>query len=68
MLDLVGRLAWRLFLIDTRGERMFMVADAQNAARDAWRASLLRSNDLPEALGKALNTSVKSDEMETVGS
>ena len=31
-------------------------------------ASLLRSNDLPEALGKALNTSVKSDEMETVGS
>ncbi len=31
-------------------------------------ASLLRSNDLHEALGKALNTSVKSDEMETVGS
>jgi CheY-like chemotaxis protein len=31
-------------------------------------ASLLRSNDLPEALGKALNTSVKSDEMETFGS
>ena len=31
-------------------------------------APLLRSNDLPEALGKALNTAVKSDEMETVGS
>ena len=31
-------------------------------------ASLLRSNDMPEALGKALNTAVKSDEMETVGS
>jgi len=31
-------------------------------------ASLLSSNDMPEALGKALNTAVKSDEMETVGS
>ena len=31
-------------------------------------APLLRSNDLTEALGKALNTAIKSDEMETVGS
>ncbi len=31
-------------------------------------APLLRSNDLTEALGKALDTAVKSHEMETVGS
>jgi len=31
-------------------------------------APLLRSNDLTEALGKVLNTTVKSDEMEIIGS